>query len=421
MKKYVCGIDFGTSNTSLSIVSCEQSPRLALLDGPSATIASAIFFPHGNKAATYGKSAIDAYVERQDGRLMRSFKRALGTQLMQEGTQINGGPISFEQIITRFIAHIKSESEKQIDAQIFEATVGRPVHFVDGSDEMDELAQDQLESAILAAGFDAVTFQYEPIGAAFAHEARLDGREHLAIVLDIGGGTSDFSVIRVSHACQRKADRSDDILANTGVRIGGNDFDRRLCLQEIMPLLGMGTLVGRKNLVFPSYPFFDLAEWSKVQTVYAQKYKREVFTQMIGAHQPERLTRLRSAIEHEYGHLLLGLIERAKIELSECAETKIGLSMISKDLDRIVSIEQFESSIYREVQQIHENIGECLRQAGTHAKDISLVILTGGGTGVPAIRRLATSIFPNATVSSENMLGSVGLGLGYDAARRYLL
>ncbi len=420
MTEFVCGIDFGTSNTSVSVASKGVAPRMVPLDGRNETIASAIFFPAGNRAAFYGQSAIDAYIERIDGRFMRSFKRALGTSLMQDGTYIEGRPVSFEQIISQFVAHVKATAEKHVDAPVMRAVVGRPVHFVDGSEERDQLAQTQLESAILAAGFESVSFQYEPIGAAFAHELALDTEEHLAMVVDIGGGTSDFTVIKLSKSFVAKVDRSDDVLGSAGVRVGGNDFDRKLSLREIMPDLGMGTLVGPKSLVFPSYPFFDLAEWAKVHLAYAPKYKREVYSHMVGSHAPEKVGRLRTVLEKEYGHLLLSLAERAKIELSFSLVASLNLDLVASDLAPSISRSNFEDAISMEIEKISTAIMECLIQAEKKAGDINLVVLTGGGTGVPVVRSLVQRLLPNAKVSAENMLSSVGLGLGYDAFRRYL-
>ena len=62
----------------------------------------------------------------------------------------------------------------------------------------------------------------------------------VVLVADIGGGTSDFSIVRVGPERAQRLARRDDLLASHGVHIAGTDFDRHISLARIMPLLGHG-------------------------------------------------------------------------------------------------------------------------------------------------------------------------------------
>lgn len=421
-EEYVCGIDFGTSNTAMSIISNEDDKaRLVSLDGQHETAPTAIFFAADHpQRALYGRAAVAAYREHHDGRFMRSLKRALGTSLMADGTLVNGRRTPFEEIIAGFLTHIKTTAETQLGHSLTKVVAGRPVHFVDGDNTRDAQAQAQLEHAFKRAGFRDVAFQFEPIAAAFAHESTLDNHEYLAVVLDIGGGTSDFSIIKLSHRYLAKANRQDDVLGNTGIRLGGNDFDKKLSLRDYMPLFGLGTTIGERGLPFPSTVFFDLSEWSKIPFVYAPKYRRDVKDICTRANDQQKADRLLHLVNDEYGHALLDQVEHAKICLSHAEQTTSDLGFIEHGLQRIIHRAGFEEAMHQECAAITKTLEECTRQAGVRATDITLAILTGGGTGIPAIRDVARRTFPQARITNDNMLASVGLGLSYDAARLFL-
>jgi hypothetical chaperone protein len=264
-----CGIDFGTSNSSIAL-SNHGEISLVPVEQTHVTIPSAIFFQRIDNKAYYGRTAVNLFFDRQQGRFMRSLKRVLGTPLMKHGTVVNGTTMNFSTIIASFLKKMKEKADAVAGQEIENVVMGRPVHFVDHSPESDAQAQAELKEIALRIGFKTVEFQFEPIAAAFAHEARLSG-EKLAIVADLGGGTSDFTVIRLSNKSVHKTDRSSDILANTGVRVGGNDFDKDLSLAAIMPELGYRSKYGEKQLEVPLKPFHDLAEWSKVNFLYTPK------------------------------------------------------------------------------------------------------------------------------------------------------
>jgi hypothetical chaperone protein len=419
--KIACGIDFGTSNTTVAIANnLNTSITMVPVEDHHMTIPSTIFF-HADKPNTlFGRQALNAYVTREEGRFMRSFKRVLGTSLMKDGTTISGRQTQFEDIIGPFVKHVKNKAEILADTDIGAVVAGRPVHFIDGNEKADQIAEAQLQSIFKTAGFKEIRFQYEPIAAAFAHEITLGDNERLAIVMDVGGGTSDFTIMRLSGRYIKKADRNDDILANAGVRIGGNDFDRALSLACFMPSLGMGSLWGPKGLSFPLTPFYDLAELSKIQCMYTKKYKRDL-NELIKLSTNKDLTqRLQFIVEEELGHSLMACVEVCKINLSSSERALADLSFIEAGLQSECSRNQFEHSLSGNLASIMDTINACVLQAGITTEAIGLVILTGGGTAIPIIQKLMHQLFPEAEIADGNRLSSVGFGLACDAKRYYL-
>ncbi len=240
---YVAGIDFGTTNSAVSVSDCITAPRMVQIAQDCDTIPTALFFDEPTRRIYIGDDAYKKYREPfSDGRFMRSLKRLLGTPTMLTGTQIYGKYTKFEDIIAYFIGYLKEKLDESVGQSVTDVIMGRPVHFRDNDATSDDIAQQQLAQIARKVGFRNIRFQYEPIAAAFTHERHLTS-ERLALVIDIGGGTSDFTVIRLGPSLTTKSDRTDDILANTGIRIGGNDFDHAFAMRYFMPMYGLGSFI----------------------------------------------------------------------------------------------------------------------------------------------------------------------------------
>ena len=181
--------------------------------------------------------------------------------------------------------------------------LGRPVQFVDDDAAADAAAQAELEKAARAQGFRHIAFQFEPIAAALDYEQSVT-REELALIVDMGGGTSDFSIVRVSPRRAAASDRKDDILANRGIHIGGTDFDRLLSLAHVMPELGYLTPTkdGKRNL--PAGYFVDLATWQRINLLYTGKAKTDLRQMRFEAARPDLVDRLIEVVDHRFGHAL---------------------------------------------------------------------------------------------------------------------
>ena len=404
-----CGIDFGTSNTTMAVLQDGQS-RLVPLEEGKLTIPTAVFFTEKNKAVLFGRAAINAYLDGQEGRFMRSLKRVLGTSLMESPILINGARTTFDVIIGRFLSHIKTTAEHQTGMRLTEVTMGRPVHFQDNDPNADARAEAQLRRIALSVGFEQVAFQYEPIAAALAHEKNVAG-EQLALVIDIGGGTSDFSVIRLSKDYLPGRDRAQDILANTGIHIGGNDCDKAINLETAMPLLGLGSTYGDKNLEMPLLLYHDLSEWVKINWCYTPQQMNQVRQLIRDAHEPDKIMRLAMVLEEHLGHKILNVSEEMKIILSEQATAKGDYSFIDAQLQSCMTQQQMIDLLQKTLEPVRWMMLHTLQNAGLTPKDVALVVLTGGSTGLPHFQHWINAYFPQVLVSQNDKLGSVGLGL----------
>jgi len=410
-----CGLDFGTSNTTLGVADPE-GPILLPLEGAHRTIPSAIFFELGREPVI-GRAATAAYVEGLSGRLMRGLKSVLGTPLMEEATPVGRQRLRLRDIIARYIAAVKDRAETASGRSLDSVVHGRPVHFVDGDPEADRRAEDTLRAIARDVGFREVSFQYEPIAAALDYERQVRSEE-IALVADIGGGTSDFSIVRLSPERRGRADRAGDILANDGVRIGGTDFDRQLSLGTVMPLLGLGSPMRRGDLAVPNAYFHDLATWSAINRLYNSKTLREIDEVVRDCARPDLVGRLRAAVEGERGHALAGAVESAKIAASEDGATDLDLGLVERGLAARVDRGSLSDQTGDLARAVAARIDRCLAQAELAPERIDALFLTGGSTGLPHLRSALTAALPAARVVEGDTFGSVGLGLTIEAARR---
>ena len=412
----ICGLDFGTSNTTLGTI-INDVPVLAALEDAHVTIPSAIFYK-ADTGALIGRKAMEAYVDGVPGRLMRSLKSVLGTSLIDETTRVGRERIGFRSVIGNYIGAVKRRAEAATGSELRQVVHGRPVFFVDDNPAGDRKAEDVLLGIAKDIGFTDVSFQFEPIAAALDYERQIDAEE-IALIADIGGGTSDFSIVRLSPQRHRHADRKDDILANDGVRIGGTDFDRQLSLGTIMPLLGYRTAMKRAGLDVPSGYFHDLATWSSINRMYDPKVMNEIRQVRYEAQQPELLDRLVRVLDEQRGHTLAMEIEDAKIALSSAPKSSIALDWIEPGLAAGVARKELVGHTQNLADRITARIAICLEQAGLSADAIDAVFLTGGSVQLAHVRKAITSAVPNARAIDGDTFGAVGKGLTIEAVRRY--
>ena len=270
-----CAIDFGTSNSAVAVPDAGGSMHLIELEPGQRTMPTAVFyFTEGAHDAdgpprAFGRAAVAAYVEGHDGRLMRSMKSILGSALIDQTTDVGGGRgARYADIVSGYLKRLR-----RLAGEPERAVLGRPVFFVDGEPERDAAAQAQLEACARAVGFRDVQFQYEPIAAAFDFEQQAT-KEQIVLVADIGGGTSDFSIVRVGPERMARLARRDDILASHGIHIAGTDFDRHIELAGILQAFGYRS-TGPSGRELPSGIYFDLATWHLINIVQSPKRVRE--------------------------------------------------------------------------------------------------------------------------------------------------
>ncbi|MGV3740959.1 MAG: Hsp70 family protein [Burkholderiaceae bacterium] len=411
-----CGIDFGTSNSTVGFCRGEGSALLTLEDDKP-TLPSVVFFNAEEERVAFGRAALTEYLAGYEGRLMRSLKSLLGTSLIDAQTEVMGRALPYRTLLAQFIGELKQRAEASAGRGFKQAVFGRPVFFVDGDAAADKLAQETLEQIAHEAGFEEIVFQYEPIAAAFDYESRI-GKEELVLIVDIGGGTSDFSLVRLSPERSAKPERRDDILANGGVHIGGTDFDKYLSLDSFMPLLGMGSRL-RNGSEIPSTCYFNLATWHTINFAYTPRTLTELLDIYRDASEREKLDCLLDLIKQREGHWLALKAEEGKIALSESAAIEMQLERLRPRQQLRLERENFDGAIAHLVTEIEQTVGRLLGDAGIRADSIDTVFFTGGSSGVPLLRDKVASLLPAARRVEGDLFGSIGTGLALDAARKF--
>ncbi len=410
----VLGIDFGTSNSAAAVIGPDGGLRPIALDGASNSMPTALFFDGG--PVRFGSAALSAYLNENEagsGRLMRGLKSLLGSKLIDEQTLLQGRMTSFFDILVLFLREIKARAERELGHAIDGAILGRPVHFVDDRPERDALAQATLQRAALAAGFTQVQFQLEPIAAAFDYEQRIT-QERLVLVVDIGGGTSDFTVMRLGPQRTQQAQRSHDVLATSGVHLGGTDFDHLLNLRYVMPLLGLGHL-GPNGREVPSGVFFDLATWHLIHHAYSRKnlqHATELRSFYSNATLHQRLMRV---LQQRQGHRILSQVEAAKIHCSDSSQNaELALDSIEPGLQAHMAPDTLAQTLANHVASIVACARSCVHKAGVPGVDV--VYLTGGSSALaPLVAALAVA-YPQAEMVHGDRFGGVAAGLAWQAA-----
>ena len=411
-----CGVDFGTSNSTLGWQR-PGAPALLALEEGKPTLPSVVFFNAEEERASFGRAGLAEYLAGYEGRLMRSLKSLLGTPLIDGQTEVMGRALPFRTLLTQFIGELRRRGEAAAGCRFEHAVFGRPVHFIDGDARADRLAEDTLREIALAVGFRDVAFQYEPIAAAFDYESRIAGEE-LVLVADIGGGTSDFSLVRLSPQRARHVDRREDILANGGVHIGGTDFDKYLSLASVMPLLGLGSRL-RNGSEVPSSYYFNLATWHTINFAYTQKAVLQLRDLYRDACDTVALDRLRNLIEERAGHWLALKVEEGKIALSAQTEVALTLERLAPPVTLTLTRAGFEQAVSHLVDTVEQTVQTLLREAGVAPDAVDTVFFTGGASGVQLLRERIAAQVPRARRVEGDLFGSIGTGLALDAARRF--
>ncbi|MCE2781436.1 Hsp70 family protein [Limnohabitans sp.] len=410
------GIDFGTSNSAMAWLGPQGDARLMALEGEALVMPTAVFFNAEDNSTHFGRDAIGHYLEGTEGRLMRSLKSLLGSPLLSETTQIGHQQISFQDIIATFLAALRERATQSLGAAPRRVVMGRPVHFVDDDPERDAQAQASLLQAVLSVGFEEVSFQLEPIAAALDYEQRLT-QESTVLVVDAGGGTSDFTVVRLGpkrlQRAHHNADRSADILATTGVHIGGTDHDRQLNLAQVMPLLGYKHM-GPEQREVPNGVFFDLATWHLIHWQYQAKAISQAKNLRSNYSDPCLHDRLMRVLTQRHGHLMAHQVEQAKIGCSvNGASTGVDLSVIECGLQAQLSVSDMQVQLQDLLDRTVRCARECVKRAGLTDASLDAIYLTGGSSALSTFQHTLQAAFSGVNMVKGDLFGGVALGLAY--------
>jgi hypothetical chaperone protein len=286
------------------------------------------------------------------------------------------------------------------------------VHFVDDDPERDAQAEASLRQAAQAVGFTEVSFQLEPIAAALDYERRLT-KDSTVLVVDLGGGTSDFTVVCLGPERMHRTDRSADILATTGVHIGGTDYDQKLSLEQVMPLLGYRH-IGPEQREVPSRVFFDLSTWHLIHWQYQPKAIAHAKTLRSNYSDARLHERLMQVLTERHGHHIAHEVEQAKIRCSvNDADTAIALSVIEPGLQAVLGVADMSTHLSGLLARTVACARECVQAAGLNDGQIDAIYLTGGSSALRTFQRALQAAFPGVPLVEGDLFGGVASGLAY--------
>lgn len=412
-----CGFDFGTSNSAIGVVNNAEVEMVPLESGQS-LIRTAIFIDEEEREFLFGNEAVKAYLDGYEGRLMQSIKSVLGTPLMHEKTNVLNEMVPFSSIIGLFMAEAKKRAEQYCGHNITDVVLGRPVRFNDDDDELDAEAENVLREVATKQGFRNIEFQLEPIAAAKAFQSNHDIEGNLLIV-DIGGGTSDFTILAPDSS---STERDYKVLGTSGIHIGGTNLDQALALGKVMPELGMNSLMRTMNgtdITIPSMWFHQLSTWHEINGLYQPTMIKSIQQSLLSAHDEQRTNRLIKVLKRQYGHRILEDVEQCKRRLSESDHATIPLDEIESGLNIAVNKGDFEQVIEPVIDSVKDKIAELVTQCGLSNDRIDHVFYTGGTTLIPMVQQTINRMFPNSQALTGDMLHSVGIGLTLDAKERF--
>ncbi|WP_053144136.1 molecular chaperone [Erwinia billingiae] len=316
----------------------------------------------------------------------------------------------FEDLVCAMMLHIRQKAEQNLNQSITQAVIGRPINFQGlGGDEANRQAQGILARAASRAGFKDVEFQFEPVAAGLEFEATLK-QETRVLVVDIGGGTTDCSMLLMGPEWHDKSDRSASLLGHSGCRVGGNDLDIMLAFKELMPLLGLGGAT-EKGTGLPALPWWNAVAINDVPAqsdFYATASKKLLLDLIRDAREPEKVKRLLKVWQQRLGYRLVRAAEESKIALSEQANVTTQLAFIEQSLETAISVQGLEAAIAQPLERIQEQVKMALDASGTRP---DVIYLTGGSARSPVLRQALQQQLPDIPLASGDDFGSVTAGL----------
>jgi len=421
------GIDFGTTNSSIALASTDghvDLVRFARRGGETESFRSVLYLErvrqdgHLRIGSWAGPAAIEHYLDAEKkGRLIQSLKSYLSSSNLT-GTEILGRHFSFENLIARILTELRHNAERQFGREITHATVGRPVRFVGAETEEDDaFAVKRLRHAFASAGFEKIDLLMEPVAAAYAYEATLD-HDELILIGDFGGGTSDFSLLRVGPGIRHRGRRDNDLLGNSGLGLAGDAFDARIVRKLVSPELGAGTLLHPASKMLPAVPawiYSNLERWHYLSFLRTRNVSEILKSARARAMEPEKIEALITLVNEDLGFQLHQAVQRLKFELSSVEQAEFRFIDGTLELRKPVTRAALEEWIADDLAAIENCIDGLFARTSVACADVDRVFLTGGTSFVPAVRRIFERRFGKDRVRSGNEFTSVARGLALRA------
>jgi hypothetical chaperone protein len=421
------GIDFGTTNSTIARASHDGKVELVAFptrNGETFSFRSILYLEQVKQGTRShidtwaGPAAIEHYLTAENkGRLIQSLKSYLSDRGLT-GTAVFGRHRTLEDLISRILIDLRRHAERQYQAPISYAMVGRPVRFVGAETEADQaFALSRLREAFAAAGFARIDFEMEPVAAAYAYESSLD-HDELILIGDFGGGTSDFSLLHVGPGVRKRGRTPQDLLGNSGVGLAGDAFDARIVRKLVSPALGSDSLARSLNRVLPAVPawiYANLEHWHYLSFLRTANVVEILKSARLRALEPEKIEALITLIDEDLGYHLHQAVQRVKFELSRSDTAEFHFRDGSLDLRIAVTRSAFEGWIADDLRTIEQCVDTLLQTAGISRSQVDRVFLTGGTSLVPAVRQIFKERFGEDRIRTGNEFISVARGLALRA------
>lgn len=415
MQKYIYGIDFGTSNSALAILDTETREAVKLF-----TVPSLLFFQEPKERGQFtkvavGQDAIDQYVQnRMNGRFMKSIKKVLPNKSFVD-TRIGNRMYKAEDLVALILVHLKKLADDFLSEDIKTAVIGRPVVF-DEAEDKDALAQTRLQKAAKIAGFEEIHFQLEPVGAAYTYERQIEKSE-LVLVADFGGGTSDFSLMRLDPAAKNLVNRKSDIIGQGGIYIGGDNFDSDIMWHKGTPHFGRGVkeeFTPGKPLDLPLSYFQNICSWEKMNFLDTLRMKLSIEKSYQYSGKDYRVKNLQILISENLGYSFFKEIEKAKIMLTHEDKAALVFQKHGVEIDEGVSLSEFKDEIIAQnLTKIEDYLDHFLEEKGIAKESIDVVFMTGGTSLIKPLNQIFKDKFGEDKLKSGDNFNSVAMGLAY--------
>ncbi len=414
------GLDFGTTNSVVARAGAPGVSELVRFAGDAATgdiFRSALCFWHdddvkGGLASEAGPWAIAEYLAwPQDSRFIQSFK-SVAAMASFETASVFDKRYRFEELGRLFLERMVGHAGGALDARPRRIIVGRPVEYA-GARPDEALARKRYDAMFSGFG-DEIHYVFEPLGAAFSYASRISEPATI-LVADFGGGTSDFSIVRVEAPNSSKAGsvKRCTPLGAAGIGIAGDRFDYRIVDRLILPILGKGSAYRSfdKELEIPRSYFADFADWSRLALMRNRRTMEELHRLQKKALDPVALGRMIAVIDNELGYPLYDAVGRLKRALSDAETAVFSFSGGGIEIEADVTRRDFEGWIAQDIARLEATVDRALANAGVGADEIDRVFLTGGSSLIPAIRRIFADRFGDDRIADGGELTSIAHGL----------
>jgi hypothetical chaperone protein len=460
---YFCGIDFGTTNSSVAL-SDGNSVRVLPLDpaNENATSLPSLLYISKEGEHIVGREAANTFIDRNvdrevivkqvelgvsiqgyvggegdndygrivskdptnvteavtakamveinsPGRLFQSLKTLLRMQQFK-GTEVFGTQYQIEELTAIILRKIKAVADEAAGYDVESAVFGRPVRFSTRESE-NVIAERRLETAAKLAGFKKIDFFYEPVGACVEY-AMSDERKQRLMVVDIGGGTFDVCIMEFGGQ-QGTGERlkNSKILSVSGVPIAGDKIDQEITREKMFPCFGSNTRYGPSNLRFPQYLFNNIIDWQNIYKLNTEETINWLIAAESSADQPQTVRALRSLIQRNYGYPLARAVESAKIRLSSLPNAYIDFEKPDIDVHEFIHQEEMAGIMEYMLDKMEESLVEAEKLAGIVPGDIDRILTTGGTSLIPAVRDMLKARYGAEKLHSRDTFTSVAAGL----------